>query len=156
MSIVNSIRARRQLKMRQRHPEQPGLRKEQKIQENKGYYPTFKTDLCKNFLYILCNCCVPSIFPTHLLIGVTYSQDRRNTFLHHLWDAHRSHGFIISKSRIPRTYFQWRYTNQISFTKIQAKILSSCKWLKKIRKISELGILRYLCGIFVYFFETWR
>ena len=53
MSIVNSIRARRQLKMRQRHPEQPGLRKEQKIQENKGYYPTLK-QTCARIFYTFC------------------------------------------------------------------------------------------------------
>ena len=58
MSIVNSIRARRQLKMRQRHPEQPGLRKEQKIQENKGYYPTLKQTCARIFSTF----CVPLAF----------------------------------------------------------------------------------------------
>ena len=84
MSIVNSIRARRQLKMRQRHPEQPGLRKEQKIQENKGYYPTLK-QTCARIFYTFC---VPLAFFQLIYLGVIHRTDEIPFFTYEM-HSHR-------------------------------------------------------------------
>ena len=111
MSIVNSIRARRQLKMRQRHPEQPGLRKEQKIQENKGYYPTLK-QTCARIFYTFCVPLAVFTGPTKYLSPPTY-------------EMHTGRMVSLIPNLEFRIFTNFIPTSQITFTKKQVKRVCS-------------------------------